>query len=97
MRLTVTCSRICDLRANGRFLIGRQKLGTKPRLVIQQRRDRLDGGARVRIDLRSSSRTRRVVARAQRHGEKITARVVLRARTPGGKSRTRVLRVSIRR
>ena len=97
VQLTVTCSRLCDLRAGGRFLIGRQKLGAKPGLAIHQRRDRLDGGARVRINLRSSSRTRRIAARALRRGKTVKARVVLRARTPGGSSRTRILRVRIRR
>ena len=97
LRLTLSCDVLCDVRAGGLFLLGRQKPGTRPRLVLRQRRDRLGARARVRIDLRSSAATRRTVARALRRGRTVTARVVLRVAAPGGPLRTRVVRIRVRR
>jgi glucose/arabinose dehydrogenase len=97
LRLTLSCDVLCDVRARGLFLLGRQRPGTRPRLVLRQRRDRLGARARVRIDLRASAATRRTVARALRRGRTVTARVVLRVAVPGGAPRTRVVRVRVRR
>ena len=97
LRLTVSCDVLCDVRAGGLFLLGRQKPGARPRLVLQQRRARLGARARVRVDLRSSAATRRTVARALRRGRTVTARVVLRVAAPGEGFRTRVVRVRVRR
>jgi len=97
LRLTLSCDVLCDVRAGGLFLLGRQKAGARPRLVLRQRRDRLAARALIRIDLRASAQTRRTVARALRRGRAVTARVVLRVSAPGGVLRTRVVRVRVRR
>ncbi len=97
LALTLSCDVLCDVRSGGLFLVGQQRVGAKPRLVLQQRRDRLDGKARVRIALKSSSATRRAVGRALRRRRPVVARVVLRVGAPGGAVRTRVVRVRIRR
>jgi len=97
VRLTLSCDVLCDVRAGGLFLLGRQQPGTRPHLVLRQRRDRLGAQARVRIDLRSWAATRRTVARALRRGRRVTARVMLRVGAPGGALRTRVVRVRVRR
>ncbi len=97
VRLTLSCDVLCDVRTGGLFLAGRQRPGARPRLVLQQRRDRLDAKARVRITLRFSAATRRAVARALRRGRRVDARVVLRSSAPGGDPRTRVVRVRVRR
>ena len=97
LQLTLSCDVLCDVRAGGLFLLGRQQAGSPPRLVIGQRRERLDGRARVRVALRPSARTRRTVARALRRGRTVTARVVLRVTASGLSGRTRVVRIRVRR
>ncbi len=97
VRLSLSCDVRCDVRLGGLFLLGAQKPGTRPRLLLRQRRDRLDAQARIRVDLRSSAATRRTVARALRGGRPVTARIVLRVSTPGGPLATRIVRVRVRR
>ncbi len=98
LALTLRCDAVCDVRAGGFYLVGGQRVGSAPRLVLQARRDRLDARARVRITLRSSSATRRAVGRALRRGRTVSARVALRVAAPGGGPvRTRVVRVRVRR
>ena len=97
VQLSLSCDVRCDVRVGGLFLLGAQKPETRPRLVLRQRRERLDARANVRVDLRSSAATRRTVARALRRGRPVSARIVLRVSRPGGPLATRIVRVRVRR
>lgn len=97
LKLTLSCDVLCTVRSGGLFLVGKQKPGAAPKLVLHQRRDTLDGQARVRIALVSSSATRKRVARELRRRRTVTARVVFRVHAVGVPERTVVVRVRVRR
>ena len=97
VRLTLSCDIVCDVRATGHLLLGRQRAGNAPRLVLQPRTTRLDAGARVRVAMRFSAATRRTVLAALRRGRPVSARAVVRASGPGGGQRTRIVRLRVSR
>ena len=95
LRLQVSCDEVCGLAANGTFEVAGRRGGKA--LKLRTVKQTLDVGARVRVDLRFATSTRRQIARALRSRKAVKARVVLRVNDLSGNRRTTVFRIRIAR